>query len=205
VVAPYDQTLKAASATARRLWASRVLEALETRFGDLGALTFEIHAGAEYRNHGLTSGLVERGAAVEVPTRGLSLGQQLAFYAAADTAPAQTSPCVSATPAGSATPHASTSRALRSRSSEGRYAPLPRLLLAQPRRELALSFQDLERILGRELPPSARRHRPWWSNSSAGHSHARGWLDAGWRVARVDLDAGQVSFAPAASTSGRHP
>jgi len=202
VVAPYDQTLEAAPITARRLWAFRLLEALESRLGDLRGLTFEIHAGAEYRRHGLVSGVVERGAIVDVPTAGLSLGQQLAYYAGSGTAPARASPPAAGTPAGAAEPPVA-SRSHQSPASGGRYAPLARYLRAQPRRELTLSFRDLERILGWELPPSARRHRAWWSNSSAGHSHARGWLDAGCRVSRVDLDRALVTFAPTASVSGR--
>ena len=41
---------------------------------------FEIHAGAEYREFGLTAGLLARGCLIENPTEGLRLGEQLQFY-----------------------------------------------------------------------------------------------------------------------------
>ena len=30
--------------------------------------------------------------------------------------------------------------------------------------EAAFSFEQLEKLLGRKLPPSAYKHRPWWGN-----------------------------------------
>ena len=83
VLEPYDVTLNDASRTERRAWASRVLGQLESELGSLRGLTVEIHAGANYTDWGLVEGLRERGATVEQPLAGLSLGQQLAFYAAA--------------------------------------------------------------------------------------------------------------------------
>ena len=51
-------------------------------------------------------------------------------------------------------------------------------------REAAFSFDELEKVLGRKLPPSAYKHRPWWGNdySSGTHSHAQAWIEAGWKV-----------------------
>ena len=88
VLEPYDVTLNDASRAERRAWASRVLGQLEGELGSLRGLTFEIHAGANYTDWGLVEGLRERGATVEQPLAGLSLGQQLAFYAAAGLAQA---------------------------------------------------------------------------------------------------------------------
>lgn len=76
----YDETLKGQSRKKLSEWASRVLKALDSRFGDFSTSTFEIHTGAEYREYGLIEGLLERGATVEIPLRGLSFGEQLAFY-----------------------------------------------------------------------------------------------------------------------------
>jgi hypothetical protein len=58
-----------------------VLLDLRAQLGELRGLTFEIHAGSSYRDHGLDSGLRRRGARVENPTAGLGIGRQLAFYA----------------------------------------------------------------------------------------------------------------------------
>jgi hypothetical protein len=83
VLEPYDVTLNDASRAERRAWASRVLGQMESELGSLRGLTFEIHAGANHTDWGLVEGLRERGATVEQPLAGLTLGQQLAFYAAA--------------------------------------------------------------------------------------------------------------------------
>lgn len=84
LVEPYDETLKTKSRVERRRWSESVLEQLDAILGNLGGTTFEIHAGAEYRDHGLTAGLLARGAQVELPAAGLRIGEQLAFYAPAD-------------------------------------------------------------------------------------------------------------------------
>lgn len=80
LVDPYDGTLKTKGRLERRRWSESVLEQIDTALGDVAGSTFEIHAGAEYRDHGLTAGLRARGALVEVPAEGLRIGEQLAFY-----------------------------------------------------------------------------------------------------------------------------
>ena len=77
------------------------------------------------------------------------------------------------------------------------YAPLHRYLSERPSQVVAMSFAELERILGRALPASARRHRAWWANETAGtHSHARSWTGAGYDVVSVDLRSERVAFRP---------
>ena len=51
---------------------------------------------------------------------------------------------------------------------------------------VTLTFAHVEQLLGRPLPPSARRHRHWWENDR-GHTHARAWLEAGWRSGPVGI------------------
>jgi hypothetical protein len=82
VLEPYDQTLKSAGRRDKRRWSDEVLAALQRELGPIAAITFEIHAGNEYRAFGLEHGIRELGGIVIVPTAGLSLGQQLAFYGA---------------------------------------------------------------------------------------------------------------------------
>jgi hypothetical protein len=57
-----------------------------------------------------------------------------------------------------------------------------------------LRFDEIERVLGFKLPKSAYDYEAWWSNNAVGHSHARAWLDAGWKTEDVDLAKRQVSF-----------
>lgn len=44
-----------------------------------------------------------------------------------------------------------------------------------------LSLAQIERIIGSPLPKSARVHASWWGNDKT-HSHARVWMEAGWRA-----------------------
>jgi len=77
-----------------------------------------------------------------------------------------------------------------------RYNPLRQYLDERTEPVVRLAFGEIERILGVELPKSARQYRPWWANEKAGtHVHARAWLDAGRRTANVDLNAETVEFA----------
>jgi hypothetical protein len=77
---PYDETLKDAGRARRRAWSAEVLAAIDRRVSPSPGGVFEIHAGAEYRDYGLVAGLEKRGCVVEIPTRGLPIGQQLRFY-----------------------------------------------------------------------------------------------------------------------------
>ena len=62
--------------------------------------------------------------------------------------------------------------------------------------EWRASFSDVETVIGDTLPPSARRHRAWWSNHSGDNilRQARAWLAAGWETADVDIDAETLLF-----------
>lgn len=81
ILEPYDETLAGRPSSELRAWAGRVVRELKERLGPLREHTFEVHAGAAYRNHGLVQGLRAERALVEVPAEGLTQGQQLAFYA----------------------------------------------------------------------------------------------------------------------------
>lgn len=183
VVEPYEATLNGKSAEAKRTWAASILRQLDEMGLDYAHTLFEIHAGAEYRNFGLIDGLEARGAPVEVPAEHLSQGQQLAFYAGterAGTPPPRTR--VAASPPSF-------------RAERGSYAPLADHLHAAGTSLAQLSFEQVEGILGRPLPASARRHRSWWSNGSSGtHSHAAAWTGVGWVVDSVDFTTGTVRF-----------
>lgn len=182
VIAPYEAALKTASASERRVWSEQVLAALEQRLGDLGQYDFEVHAGGEYRDFGLVDGLRHRGARVTVPAKGLSFGEQLAFYSGKPR-PSE----AAAIPAG----------APRSAPGTSGYAAFREFLRDQRQPTVEMTFAAVERAIGRSLPASAHRHRAWWANDTS-HSHASSWLDAGWRVETVDQRGQRVSFRRAA-------
>lgn len=75
------------------------------------------------------------------------------------------------------------------------YAPLQKQLASTNQSVVRLSFADIERLLGRRLPPSAyddKIKRQWWANTDT-HSQARAWLSAG-RKAKLDAAANAVAF-----------
>lgn len=75
------------------------------------------------------------------------------------------------------------------------YDPLNRHLTKLSDPVIKMSFAEVERVLGRPLPASARKHQAWWANETVGtHSHARSWLDARRKTRNVDLNAGTVEF-----------
>jgi hypothetical protein len=175
VLEPYDLALTSASSAERTKWARGVMRSLEQVLGDLNKVAFEIHAGAAYRSHGLEAGLVAMGATTEVPAAGLSQGAQLAFYS------------------GSSPSHSlrATDETSSQSASHG-YGCIGDALRSEGV-DRTLAFAEIERIIGRRLPASAARHRAWWANDRT-HSHALGWLEAGFRVSAVDLTARLVSF-----------
>ena len=64
---------------------------------------------------------------------------------------------------------------------------------ALPRSEYRMTFAEIEKVLGNPLPPSAYRHRPWWSNSPTSLM-AQSWLQAGWTTAQVDMEGRKLVF-----------
>lgn len=75
-----------------------------------------------------------------------------------------------------------------------KYEPLQQFLMSVSSGARRLSFAEIERALGFRLPKSAYEHEAWWSNNATGHSHARAWLDIGWRTEEVDLTARKITF-----------
>jgi hypothetical protein len=75
-----------------------------------------------------------------------------------------------------------------------KYESLPQFLSSARDSVKRMSFAEIERILGFKLPKSAYEHDAWWSNNATGHSHARAWLDAGWRTENVDRAGRKVTF-----------
>lgn len=74
-----------------------------------------------------------------------------------------------------------------------KYQAVEEFLARQRGDTLRIGFDQVAEIMG-GLPEAAYTYRAWWSNNP-GFSHARhGWLAAGWRTARVDMDAKELTF-----------
>jgi hypothetical protein len=183
-LAPYDVTLADVSARDRRRWSSAVLASLAQALGRLRGHTFEIHAGDAYADAGLSDGLKRAGATVTRPAAGLSLGQQLQFYASGQpTSPGLAHP-VAAQRARPVGPVASVRPG-------GKYARLTTYLTQSPT-PTTVALAEIDELVG-GLPDSAYRWRAWWAND-ASHSQARAWLASGRRVLQVDYARSTVTF-----------
>ncbi len=75
------------------------------------------------------------------------------------------------------------------------YEPLLQHIAVQSTPRLSMSYSEIERILGRALPPSARNdkvRRQWWANTET-HTQAKAWLMNG-RKAKLDTTSDTVTF-----------
>ena len=77
-----------------------------------------------------------------------------------------------------------------------KYAPLGAYLRGRPDARVTLSPATIAVLLGTPLPPSARTP-DWWHNRPHDGVQARSWLDAGWRVKRVQRSGGAVTIVRA--------
>ena len=73
------------------------------------------------------------------------------------------------------------------------YQPLYLYLASKKERQLRLRFQELEKIIGAPLRPSARKHKAWWANTLS-HVQATAWLEADYKTREVDLENETVLF-----------
>src|SRR4051812_23683676 len=78
-----------------------------------------------------------------------------------------------------------------------KFEPLTAFLSSLPTSERRVTFGEIKRILGFKLPPSARRHRPWWSNNPDNSAITKAWLAAGFRTEQVDMAGESLVFRKA--------
>lgn len=75
-----------------------------------------------------------------------------------------------------------------------KYAPLTDFLKRRGEGHVAMTFSEIEVVLGFDLPPSSRRHRAWWSNNGSNSVMTRAWLDAGYQSRKVDIEGERLVF-----------
>ncbi|EFH84751.1 DUF4268 domain-containing protein [Ktedonobacter racemifer] len=80
---------------------------------------------------------------------------------------------------------------------ENHYDLLALYLRERPRteKEVALTFREVETIIRGQLPSSARQHRSWWANDSIVNVQSQQWLDASWRVSRINMSEEKIIFS----------
>lgn len=79
-----------------------------------------------------------------------------------------------------------------------KYLPLEDWFRKQPttKKQIKMSFDQVEAILGNPLPKSATKLKTWWANIHPKiQSHRTAWLNNGWKVTEFDQGARWVKFA----------
>ena len=75
-----------------------------------------------------------------------------------------------------------------------KYAPLQVHLRDSGRAHLAMTFGEIERVIGAALPPAARKHRALWSNNPSNGVMTKAWLAAGYETEKVDMQKHSLVF-----------
>ena len=84
----------------------------------------------------------------------------------------------------------------------GKYEPLIEFLKSTSRSEVPITFDEIEKVIGRNLPRSANEYRAWWSNNPTNSVMTKAWLEAGWKSEQVDMEARKLVFRRVRDGSG---
>src|SRR3990172_336120 len=87
------------------------------------------------------------------------------------------------------------------RTTMGKYERLSSFLRHQSTKEIPMTFNEIEKIIGAPLPASARAHRAWWSNNPSNSVITREWLTAGFVSEQVDMAAERLVFGGGSGAS----
>ncbi len=68
-----------------------------------------------------------------------------------------------------------------------KYRRLTEFLSESGEKCVTLTFEQIESMIGFELPPSARKYKEFWSNTTS-HPIALSWLNVGYQKIDVALD-----------------
>jgi hypothetical protein len=85
-----------------------------------------------------------------------------------------------------------------------KYEPLTEFLRRQSGAVVRMSFDEIERVIGAKLPPSATHHRAWWSNNAQNNVMTKAWKDAGFESEDVDMKGRRVAFRRVRSEASRN-
>ena len=77
---------------------------------------------------------------------------------------------------------------------KSKYAPLCDYLESVKANKLTLTFNEIEKIIGANLPRSALIYPEWWGNDWTHTQAAKGWLAMQWRTSDVNLRTRVVRF-----------
>ena len=74
-----------------------------------------------------------------------------------------------------------------------KYQKLTEYLLKNGQKEVCLTLNEIQEILGFPLDASAFQYREFWANCTAS-TKAYSWMDAGYEIVKIDLKEGTVVF-----------
>lgn len=74
-----------------------------------------------------------------------------------------------------------------------KYLELTTYLEKCGKEEFAMTFEEIEKILGFDLTASSRNHQAFWSNDES-HSFGCAWLKAGYKTRHLNLSAQRIEF-----------
>ena len=57
-----------------------------------------------------------------------------------------------------------------------------------------MTFEDIEEVIGAKLPPSARKHRAWWSNNQTNSPMTLAWRAGGYESTSVNMANATLVF-----------
>ena len=79
-----------------------------------------------------------------------------------------------------------------------KYSPLESHLRDSGLAQVAMTFGEIERVVGASLPPAAFKHRALWSNNRSNWVMTKAWLAAGYETEKVDMENRRLVFRKAA-------
>jgi hypothetical protein len=68
-----------------------------------------------------------------------------------------------------------------------KYEPLTTYLNLCKKHKVKLTYNEIEDVLGFDLPPSAMKYKAWWNNNDKRHSHSVSWCEAGYKTTDIIL------------------
>lgn len=78
-----------------------------------------------------------------------------------------------------------------------KYDPFARYLRSQSALELTIALTEIERIIGGQLPRSARERPEWWWNDLTPYRRSvqsRSWVSSGYLARVINFEEQQVTF-----------
>jgi hypothetical protein len=74
-----------------------------------------------------------------------------------------------------------------------KYEPLRKYLEGRSTQRVPMTFAEIEKVLGFELPES-KKYPAWWSNNPTNNVMTNEWLAAGYKTEQVDIEGRKLVF-----------